>query len=284
MRRFHGQPDARCPRCGALERHRILWLFIERELGVAQLGGRLLHVAPEAVLERKFRALGPGLEYTAGDLAPQRAGIRQLDVTAIDFPDASFDIVIMNHVLEHVPDDRAALREIHRVCAPPDLRSCNTLWTSDARRPMRTQRSSRGARAASISVRRTTSASTGTIFGPGSSRWFHRRPAPVRRRVNWNGARALRARAGRPPRSGRRYLRTTPLHGSRREAGERLIPGRVPVLWPTVAGLRPQLLGSLDEARDEWQLLARRSGNVFATWEWATAWLKHFGGTGSSSR
>ncbi len=114
MRRFHGRSDARCPGCGALERHRVLWLFIEREIGVAQLRGRMLHVAPEVVLERKFRALG-GLEYVAGDLAPQRPGIRHLDVTAIDFPDASFDLVVMNHVLEHVPDDRGAIREIRRV-------------------------------------------------------------------------------------------------------------------------------------------------------------------------
>jgi SAM-dependent methyltransferase len=120
MRRFHGRPDARCPGCGALERHRILWLFIERELGIARLRGRMLHVAPEFVLERRFRALN-GLEYIAGDLAPQRPGIRRLDVTAIDFPDASFDRVVMNHVLEHVPDDRAAIREIRRILRPNGL-------------------------------------------------------------------------------------------------------------------------------------------------------------------
>ena len=48
MRRFHGRPDARCPSCGALERHRILWLFIERELGLSRLRS-MLHVAPEFV-------------------------------------------------------------------------------------------------------------------------------------------------------------------------------------------------------------------------------------------
>jgi SAM-dependent methyltransferase len=120
MRRFHGRPDARCPSCGALERHRILWLFIERELGIDRFSGRMLHVAPEPVLERLFSALN-GLEYVAGDLAPQHAGIRRLDVTAIDFPSASFDIVMMNHVLEHVPDDFAAIREIRRVLPPNGL-------------------------------------------------------------------------------------------------------------------------------------------------------------------
>jgi SAM-dependent methyltransferase len=120
MRRFHGRPDARCPGCGALERHRVLWMFIERELGLAQLQGRLLHVAPELVLERKLRA-HEGLEYVAGDLMPQRSGIRRLDVTAIDMPDASFDFVIMNHVLEHVPADRLAINEIHRVLRPAGL-------------------------------------------------------------------------------------------------------------------------------------------------------------------
>jgi SAM-dependent methyltransferase len=120
MRRFQGRPDARCPGCDALERHRTLWLFIERKLGIEQLRGRLLHVAPEATLERKFRAL-EDVDYVAGDLAPQRPGIMRLDVTAIDFPDASFDVVVINHVLEHVPDDRRAIEEIRRVLRPGGL-------------------------------------------------------------------------------------------------------------------------------------------------------------------
>jgi len=120
MRRFDGRPDARCPGCDSLERHRTLWLFMERELGVERLRGRMLHVAPEAVLERKFRALD-GVDYVAGDLQPQRPDIGHLDVTAMDFAGASFDVVVMNHVLEHVMDDRRAMSEVRRVLRPDGL-------------------------------------------------------------------------------------------------------------------------------------------------------------------
>lgn len=117
LRRFHGRPDARCPRCGALERHRLLWLFLRDDFGLERLRGHLLHVAPEVVFERKFMAL-PNLDYVRGDLAPQRPGIRRLDVTAIDFPDDAFDLIVINHVLEHVPDDRRAIAELRRVLRP----------------------------------------------------------------------------------------------------------------------------------------------------------------------
>lgn len=117
MRRFHGRPDARCPRCGALERHRALWLFLREDFGLQRLRGQMLHVAPEVVFERKFAAL-PELDYVRGDLAPQRPGIRRLDVTAIDFPDDAFDLILINHVLEHVPDDHRAIAELRRVLRP----------------------------------------------------------------------------------------------------------------------------------------------------------------------
>jgi SAM-dependent methyltransferase len=117
MRKFHGRPDARCPQCGALERHRSLWLFLREDFGLERLCGQMLHVAPEVVFERKFTAL-PDLDYVRGDLAPQRPGIRRLDVTSIDFPDDSFNLIVINHVLEHVPDDRRAIAELRRVLRP----------------------------------------------------------------------------------------------------------------------------------------------------------------------
>jgi SAM-dependent methyltransferase len=117
MRSFHGRANARCPRCGALERHRALWLFLRDEFGLERLRGDMLHVAPEMIFERKFEGIGE-LRYVRGDLAPQRPGIRRLDVTAIDFADDSFDLIVINHVLEHVPDDGAAIAELRRVLRP----------------------------------------------------------------------------------------------------------------------------------------------------------------------
>lgn len=105
-----------CPRCGSLERHRLLALYL-RDAGVLEgRPARILHVAPEDGLERILRAL-PGIDYVSGDLEDPRAMIR-LDVTELPFAEASFDVVICNHVLEHIPDEQRALAEIHRVLRP----------------------------------------------------------------------------------------------------------------------------------------------------------------------
>jgi SAM-dependent methyltransferase len=106
-----------CPRCGAQERHRAVWLYLERRTDLFDGGGlRVLHWAPEHALARKLRAT-PGLDYTSADLEPG-AAMERMDITAIPRPDASFDVVLCMHVLEHVPEDRRALNEIARVLRP----------------------------------------------------------------------------------------------------------------------------------------------------------------------
>jgi len=112
----HGLPprfDAKCPRCGSLERHRLLELaFAARDL--VRAGDKLLHFAPEAslqpIVERR------GVDYVSADLTPGRAQI-VLNLEKVDLPDASVDVVLANHVLEHV-DDRAALAELFRILRP----------------------------------------------------------------------------------------------------------------------------------------------------------------------
>ena len=76
----------------------------------------MLHVAPEPALAPKFRAI-PGLDYLSGDLDPAAAMV-QMDITDIRYPDNSFDVIYCSHVLEHVPDDRRAMRELARVLKP----------------------------------------------------------------------------------------------------------------------------------------------------------------------
>jgi SAM-dependent methyltransferase len=77
---------------------------------------RLLHVAPEPMLESVFRSAG-GVDYLSGDLDDPRAMIR-LDITDLDADDSSFDCFFCSHVLEHVPDDMRAMRELCRVLRP----------------------------------------------------------------------------------------------------------------------------------------------------------------------
>lgn len=105
--------DARCPECRSLERHRLLMLAFER-FNLIEQGKRVLHFAPEPVLRDYLK--GRAGEYRTADLAPGRADFK-LNIEALDLPDESFDIVIVNHVLEHV-DDAKALAELYRILAP----------------------------------------------------------------------------------------------------------------------------------------------------------------------
>lgn len=106
--------DARCPRCKSRERHRLIHLFLERRKIDLADGRQVLHFAPEAHLAK---TLSPLASYHSADIAPGKAKLT-LDIQKIDRRDNSYDVVIANHVLEHAPDDAAAVREIFRVLKP----------------------------------------------------------------------------------------------------------------------------------------------------------------------
>lgn len=104
-----------CRGCGSRQRHRHLWLYLTRETDLLSSRQSLLHFAPEpGIAARLRRALE---HYTTADLVPGAADVT-LDITRIDLPTASFDVVLCLHVLEHVEDDAAAMRELHRVMRP----------------------------------------------------------------------------------------------------------------------------------------------------------------------
>lgn len=111
---FNGRDDARCPHCESLERHRFLWPHL-RELIVAE--SRVLHFAPEPIIARNLQALP--VTYIAADLDPSlfTFPVQQADITQLPWADQSFDVIVISHVLEHVLDDRQAMRELHRVLA-----------------------------------------------------------------------------------------------------------------------------------------------------------------------
>jgi SAM-dependent methyltransferase len=106
--------DARCLNCGSRERHRLLWLWITEGGGNRLAGKRILHFAPEKIVMRQMR--GNAL-YETADLH-QPGVTHTVDITRVALPDASYDVVIANHVLEHIPDDRQAMRELFRLLRP----------------------------------------------------------------------------------------------------------------------------------------------------------------------
>jgi SAM-dependent methyltransferase len=107
-----------CPRCLSHDRERHMLLYLRATGFMQRLSGmRVLHMAPEVNLARLITAQGP-VRYVQGDLFPSASNQQRIDLQQIPYPDRSFDLVVANHVLEHVEDDTAALTEIARVLAP----------------------------------------------------------------------------------------------------------------------------------------------------------------------
>ncbi|MET0659299.1 MAG: methyltransferase domain-containing protein [Steroidobacteraceae bacterium] len=109
--------EACCIHCGSLERHRMTWLYLQRETDLFDGQAKcVLHIAPERQFEKVLRKrIGSG--YLTADLLNPRAMV-QMDVTDIQYEDDAFDVVYCSHVLEHVDDDNKAMRELRRVLKP----------------------------------------------------------------------------------------------------------------------------------------------------------------------
>ena len=105
--------NALCPGTLSLERHRLLWLYLEKETNFLNSNLKVLHVAPEQVFYKKFKKL-KNWEYFTFDLNSPIADIKG-DLTSTNFKDESFDLIICNHVLEHIEDDKSALDEMYRI-------------------------------------------------------------------------------------------------------------------------------------------------------------------------
>lgn len=116
----NGRPDATCRRCHALERHRFLTLVVEIVAPRVLRDGALLDIAPSSTTTPRLRELG-GSRYVSVDFDPgadKRVVDLRASITDLPLPDDSVDLMICYHVLEHVPDDAAAMAEIARVVRP----------------------------------------------------------------------------------------------------------------------------------------------------------------------
>ncbi|MGB3781083.1 MAG: methyltransferase domain-containing protein [Tunicatimonas sp.] len=114
--RVHPRPNALCPGSLTLERHRLLWLYLQEKTNFFDKPIRLLHVAPEICFVERFERLSH-IDYISADLDSPWAQVK-MDLHDIPFADNSFDVVLCNHVMEHVRDDIQCMREILRVLKP----------------------------------------------------------------------------------------------------------------------------------------------------------------------
>ena len=100
----------------SLERHRLLWLYLKNETDFFTAQKKVLHFAPEQAFYKRFRKL-KHINYTTTDLNSPLADVKA-DICNLPFKENSFDIILCNHVLEHIPDDTKAMQEMYRVLKP----------------------------------------------------------------------------------------------------------------------------------------------------------------------
>ena len=124
----------------SLERHRLLWLYLQNETDFFQSeldsdspvtqnkriklrkdaetssALKVLHFAPEQEFYKRFKKQ-TNIEYTTTDLLSPLADVKA-DICNLPFEDNAYDIIFCNHVLEHIPDDTKAMQELFRVLKP----------------------------------------------------------------------------------------------------------------------------------------------------------------------
>jgi SAM-dependent methyltransferase len=114
---WHNETYGMCPYCRSCARHRFMWVYMQRVDGPWKKEGcKMLLFAPDWGIERQLRRQG-NIQLTTADICAPEADLK-IDITAMALPDGSFDGIICSHVLEHVPDDHAAFREMRRILRP----------------------------------------------------------------------------------------------------------------------------------------------------------------------
>ena len=111
-----GGANRLCPSCLSLERHRLIWLYLKNKTGFFKDRLSVLHIAPEQPFYKRFEKM-TNLEYITADLESPIAKVK-MDIREMPFEDNRFDVLLCNHVLEHIDDELKATKEIYRVLKP----------------------------------------------------------------------------------------------------------------------------------------------------------------------
>lgn len=114
--RLKSRQNALAPYSMSLERHRLIWLYLKNKTNFFTDKLRFLHIAPEYCYKGRFKKM-ENLDYITGDLISPWADVK-MDVLDIPFEENAFDVIMCNHVLEHVDDDKKAMQEFYRVMKP----------------------------------------------------------------------------------------------------------------------------------------------------------------------
>ena len=114
--RVNVRKNAFSPHSMALERHRLIWLYLKEKTDFFMAPHKFLHIAPEYCFLKPFKNLD-NIEYVTGDLISPWASVK-MDITDMPFADNSFDVIMANHILEHIEDEKKALSELYRVMKP----------------------------------------------------------------------------------------------------------------------------------------------------------------------
>ena len=110
-------PGCLCPRCESHPRHRALFLWVVRERVLADRKGLALVFAPEKALAGLWSGL-PALRVCRVDVESSRGTDMLADIQQLGLATGVADLIWCHHVIEHVRDDGAALRELTRVLRP----------------------------------------------------------------------------------------------------------------------------------------------------------------------
>ncbi len=110
------RPNVLSPSTLSLERHRLLWLYLQKETTFFEKELKVLHMAPEQCFLSIFKKM-KNLDYTTADLYSPIVDVKA-DILDLPFEDKRFDFVLCNHVLEHIEDDAKAMSELFRVLKP----------------------------------------------------------------------------------------------------------------------------------------------------------------------